>query len=420
MNISRGTGGRAVNISPLMVTAKDDDLLGVSNRSDAMGVLAVWSVRGRDLVPHLTEQTTSVRGFQILVEAFRLWEFYEPAHPQHAGRLDDFFLLIEQAFARTVGRHDKDWSLPGARRVRARSSEEPRISLQDLDWHLLGGQKANGLWGLYRGASRRAGLLMEDMTRLSGETMEQATLHAGIKTAAQSRLFTLVESAMDGQTVALPTNMNNKLTGDLCTTFRDLPLADHLHERLIESHELTKHLAERLLDIEELDHRTFLASEAQQRPGHQATIQDVVRCEDLLAVVEAVFLWLCSSKGKTVEVVAKDLPVDLDALAAARVAFGHSGTYRGETAISRYNRFHEQLDTSSYVALLRSVLMLHEQVSEERKRAPWVWEDQGVLFSDLDVDRPADTALQVGLAWRNDYYLEPLRGIAKQLSEVRK
>ncbi len=35
-----------MNVSPLMLTAKDDDLLGVSNRSDAMGVLAVWSVFG--------------------------------------------------------------------------------------------------------------------------------------------------------------------------------------------------------------------------------------------------------------------------------------------------------------------------------------------------------------------------------------
>ena len=60
-------GAGAVNTSPLMLTEKDDELLGVSNRSDAMGVLAVWSVRGRDLVPHLTEQTTNVRGFQILV-----------------------------------------------------------------------------------------------------------------------------------------------------------------------------------------------------------------------------------------------------------------------------------------------------------------------------------------------------------------
>jgi len=39
-----------------MITAKDRELRGVSNRSDAMGVLAGWSVRDRDLVPHLTEQ----------------------------------------------------------------------------------------------------------------------------------------------------------------------------------------------------------------------------------------------------------------------------------------------------------------------------------------------------------------------------
>ena len=408
-----------MSISPLMVTAKDDALLGLSNRSDAMGVLAVWPVLGRKLVPHLTEQTTSASGFQILVEAFRLWELYEPDHSRHAGRLDDFFLLIEQAFARTVGwcdKGDKGWSLPGARRVRARSSEKPQISLQDSNWHLLDGQKANGLWGLYRGASRRAGLLMDDMTRLTDETMKQAKQHAGIKPADQSRLFALVESAMDGQTVALPTDRNNDLTRDLYTTFRDLPLADHLHAQLIESHDLTKHLAERLIEIEKLDHRTFLEAQAQQCPDHKQTIQNVARCEDLLAVVEAVFLWLCSSKGKTVESVAKDLPVDLDALTTARDAFKESGNYSGKTAGAHFKLFHEQLDTSSHCALLRSVLKLHKKVSEERKWAPWVWEDRGTLSSDMDVDRPANTALQVGLAWRNDYYLEPLRGIAKQLS----
>lgn len=405
--------------SPLMITAKDDDLLGVSNRSDAMGVLAVWSFRGRDLVPHLTEQTTNVRGFQILVEAFRLWEIYEPAHPEHAGRLDDFFLLIEQAFARTVGWHDKDWTLPGARRVRARSSEEPQISLQDPDWHLLGGQKANGLWGLYRGASRRAGLLLGGMTRLTGETMEQATLRPGIGPAAQARLFKAVERAMDGHTVALPRNMNNKLTASLYDTFWDLPLADHLHARLIEGHSLNSQLAERLLEVEALDHRTFLAAAARELADHRATIEDAVRCEDLLAVVEAIFLWLCASKGKSVAAAVADLPVDLDALGAARAAFGHSGAYRGETAVARQSRLHKQLDTSSTVALARSVLLLHEKVSKGRRRAPWVWEDQGVLFSDVDVERPSHSALQVGLAWRNDYYLAPLQGIAKQLAEVR-
>lgn len=408
-----------MNISPFMVTDRDDDLLGVSNRSDPMGFLAVWSSRGRDLVPHLTEQTTDVRGFQILVEAFRLWQAYEPAHPDHAGRLDKFFLLVEQAFARTVGRQGSVWSLPGARRVRARSSEEPRISLDDPDWYLLGGQKSTGLWGLYRGASRRAGLLMDDMKRLSARTMEQAAAHAGIGPEAESRLFPLVRDAMERHTVALPTNMDDRLVGDLYRTYRNLPLAEHLREHLITSNDLTRRLAERLLIIEELDHRKFLATEAQQESDHQETIKNVIRCEDLLAVVEAVFLWLCSSKGKTVEAVAEILPVDLGRLAVARDAFERSGTYRGERALTRCSSLHKQLDTTSRVALLRSVLTLHEKVSEERDRAPWVWEDQGTLFSDMDVDCPANTDLCVGLAWRNDYYLKPLQSIARQISEVR-
>ena len=71
-----------MNASPLLITAKDDELVGASSHSDAMGVLAIWSIRGRDLVPHLTEQNTNIRGFQILVEAFRLWElYYEPVPP---------------------------------------------------------------------------------------------------------------------------------------------------------------------------------------------------------------------------------------------------------------------------------------------------------------------------------------------------
>ena len=403
-----------------MLTAKDDELLGVTSRSDAMGVLAVWSVRGRDLVPHLTEQTTDVRGFQILVEAFRLWGLYEPAHTGHAGRLDDFFLLIEQAFARTVGRHDKDWHLPGARRVRASLDVPPKISLQDPHWHLLGAQRANGLWGLYRGASRRAGLLHDDMQCLSLDTLEQATTNAGIAGDARHQLFNAVALAMDGHTVPLPTDLNNKLAKALYHTFRKLPLADHLHARLIDSHDLNSQLATRLLEVDALDHRNFLTAAARNLPDHRVTVENTLRCENLLAILEAVFHWLCASKGTTVEAAAANLPVDLDALGDARASFGRSGTYQGATAVARQRRFHHQLDTSSHVALARSVLLLHEQVSEDRNRAPWVWEDQRVLHSDIDVDRPTDSQLRVGLAWRSDYYLAPLQRIARQLAEARR
>ena len=408
-----------MSVSPLLLTAKDDEIVGASGRQDAMGVLAIWSERGRNLVPHLTEQTTRVRGFQVLVEAFRLWDVYEPAHPEHADRLEDFFLLIEQAFARTVGCLDGDWDLPGARRVRARSSKVPQISVEEPSWHLLDGQKANGLWGLYRGAANRAGLLADDMRHLSDETSIEARLNAGVAGRAQERLLKAVQEAMDGATVELPWHMNNALTKALYNTYWDVPLADHLHARLIEGDDLNKHLAKRLLDVEELDHRSILAGVARDLPEHRAAIMNAIRCEDLLAVVEAVFLWLCSGRGKTVEAVVRAMPVDLEALGAARGAFEDSGDYRSEISKERHRRFCEVLDHSSKVRLVRSVLSLHKMVSEERQRAPWVWEEQSALAGDAAVECPSKREMEVGVAWRNDYYLSPLHNIAHQLAEVR-
>jgi hypothetical protein len=406
-------------IAPLMLSARDEELLGTANRSDPMGALAVWSVRGRDLVPHLTEQTTNVRGFQVLVEAFRLWEVYEAAHPAHAGRIDDFVLIVEQTFARIVGWHTKEWGLPGRRRVVARAWDPPHVSLQDHAWHLLGGQKANGIWGLYRGAARRAGLLDDDMRRLSLQTSVESTMHSLMSASAITRLMELAASAMEGSTVPLPTHGNHSLVRGVLDTFQQVPLADHLHARLIDSHPLNRALAARLLEVEELNHRALLVDAAATLPEHAAALADVIRCEDLLAGLEAVFLWLCASKGGTVEVAVKDLPVDLAAFARARVGFAESGTYGDHTAAARHDRMRDGLDPSSKVTLARSVLELHAQVSKERRRAPWIWEDGGILHSDVEVTRPSEDQLRVGVAWRNDYYLLPLLSVARQLAEVR-
>ena len=73
------------------------------------------------------------------------------------------------------------------------------------------------------------------------------------------------------------------------------------------------------------------------------------------------------------------------------------------------------LDTSSVLTLARSVLSLHKTVSCERQRAVWLWEEQGALRSDVDVYEPVKDDLEVGRAWRNDYYLHPLWSITQKL-----
>ena len=110
------------NTVPFMISAIDDELLGASSKSDGLGVQDIWATRGRDLVPHLTSSTHYIQGFQILVEIYRLWEIFLQTknHQVYSDRFGKFFILIEQAFARIVPSYDEEWTLPGARSVRAR------------------------------------------------------------------------------------------------------------------------------------------------------------------------------------------------------------------------------------------------------------------------------------------------------------
>ena len=197
--------------APMLISSRDDLLTGAARRSDPLGVLAIWSTRAREVVPHLTEQTTDVRGFQMLVEAFRLWTLYVDRAPQTPERLGEFFMLVEQAFARTIGQRDGDWPLPGARRVRSRLDDPPCISVEDAGWHLLGGQLANGIWGLYRGASRRAGLLDDSFTWLSADTMDAVSTTSFLHGRPLEQLLELAERAMGGGVVQLPNHGNSAL-----------------------------------------------------------------------------------------------------------------------------------------------------------------------------------------------------------------
>lgn len=388
-----------------MISRRDDELVGAARRSDPLGVLAVWSTRARSVVPHLTEQTTDVRGFQILVEAFRLWTIFEDRQIQRSEGTEfpEFFMLVEQAFARTVGR---DWTLPGARRVRSRLGDHPtRISVSDAGWHLLGDQLASGIWGLYRGAARRAGLLDDDMAWLSQDTLDAANEASYLQGTPLERLLDLVGRATLGEPVELPMDGRNALTNALRRTFDEVPLRHHLREKLIKGCDLNREIAARLVLLKDLNHRAFLKQAASELDQHRETVRQVIDCENLLAVLEGVFYRLCRAKGKTLQAAADSLPIDLHEIKAAKQAFSANGQ----------SRF-DELDTSSPVNFACSVLDLHQTVCDERGRATWVWEEQGRLQGDFEAGEPSEYDCAIGIAWRNDYYLYPLLRIARQLN----
>jgi hypothetical protein len=406
-----------------LLTERDPEILGVANSIDGMGVLAVWSARGRDLIPHLTAQTTSARGFQVLLEALRLIEVMARSEPAIAERTADAFMVIEQVFARLVAEDTGDWPLRGARRARGRVGQSVMVSVVDRSWHLQGAQLGNGLWGLYRGAASRAGLLDASSERLSDDAMTEAAARPIVSSsAAMAELTSLVAGALDGASVSLNTSNSRPLVDEILAGWHALPLRDLLQRQIVLADELTTNLATVLLEAasDDVPYRDVLAMTATRRPDRLDSIEGVRRCEDLLSVLESVFFYACAAGEDRTSLVeaAAGLEIDLNTLQAVADEFAASGVYDG-VAKTRAEDYVRLLKTESTTALLESVLEIHGRVARARGRALWVWvDDQDRLVADVSVGAPKQEAFEVGTAWRNDYFLSSLQSVARELAEV--
>ena len=136
---------------------------------DPLGTLGVWTGFGRRVVGNLTTQTTSLDDFRVLV--IGCW-----IEDQLAGQVafdGDAFLVWEEltAYARLEVLADP----PGFRGVtkakKLRAAGTVHVSAE-RDSQLLTNQRAYGIWGLYRAAAWRCGLLCADPPLVRGETLQ--------------------------------------------------------------------------------------------------------------------------------------------------------------------------------------------------------------------------------------------------------
>lgn len=416
-----------MNAYPFMISARDDSLIGASASRDPLGLLPVWSARGRDLVPHLTEQTTRAEGFELQISTFWLWRRFVTDRPEHSAELRAFYLIIEQAFAHAATRVNGEWPLPGQRRVNAvRGDSSVELSLGDRSCHLIRNQLGNGTWGLYRGAAARARLLDGRAQFLDHEIAELLDGLPPFDERVARQLCRVVDQVFEapGEAHDFSLNKGSQIVQRLAALIKDVPHQALLWDRIVNSHPLTRSLTDRLLalpgEIEGSGYRAFLVQASGDLPDHRDTLQDVLRCEGLLAPTEGVFRWLCRQAGSTVATAGAGLPVDLPALQDAQRAFRQSGTYQRGGARERWRLYANELDTSSATELIESLLRIHQRISEQRRRAPWIEVDEtGRLVSNVEVEAEDATQLDPSRGWRHSYYLRALGAVARQMAERR-
>jgi hypothetical protein len=389
----------------------------VSGR-DPLGTQVVWQQRARDLVPALTAASREPAGFQLLLVAFAWWPQFAERFRHPPKDLRNYFLLIEQAFARACKMCGQGWPLPGSRRLHDSTLRGVWFGLDARRDFLLDSPLANGTWGLYRSPASSAGLITE-----SGELDSKYAVEIRDASEVMLRLFTDISQAMrdpTAQKIALA--RKSSTVEKLAQLITDPPQKKDIRAAFVrpKSAPLTGELADLLSELDDEPLDVFLMRARQALPESAATLRAVEDCERYLACMDNTFERLAALPGLRGDQLATALKMNMGALRASRERFRTSGAYVGLAQQRHAGLAAAPLDSARTLA--EFLVAYHGEISRDRHTAPLVqWGDTGRLESMLTGEAAADEeALDARTAWRNTYYLDALRHLALRTRKVRR
>ena len=415
-------------------TQPDDQLIKGATTRDPLGFQLVWSAQGRHIVPNLTETTNRIQGFQLLLTALKLCELYEEYRLRRPDEYRDelknqniaqkfstenVFLLLEQAFAHAYYKVHQDWMLPGKRQVSAYQNDTPFIS---LDRQILQSQLVNGIWGLYRGAAIRSGLVDESGYQINTILDGQLKSIESIGDRTKNYLFGLITGSLIEGEKSLPPNRNHRLHETLAGIIHRLPDKSVLYEYLMMKN--TSLLLEDLAIFanDELgqnthDKRSFFKKCVRKFPDHSIHFENIIKCEDFIAPLENLFYWILCHPGKSLREISKILPVKLELMESAMQRFGEIDTFTG-SAKERWDMYLRTLDTDHPERFVHSLIDIHTDISNSRGSSLWLtlsdtqriileqdpWNFDDILYN-------GKLPVEPGRGWQNNYYIDSLISI---------
>ncbi len=411
----------------------------IKGSRDPLGVQPIWAQFGRRVVTNVTTQSSSVRGFTVLILAR-----YFTERLVDEGRLprEDAlaaFLRVEQmgAYARHLG-HGVTRDIRGIERVTTFAAEgKGRVHITSGQrGRILTDQKIYGLWGLYSVAARTSGLIADGPVGLTPEARDFVDSEYGAHLERGLRpLLDLVAS--DG---VLKTRANDPAFRSLAAVlpegfsgrevaFYGRFLRDGLEVKTAHR-ERQKDFAGLLADQDTLG-STLGREEAVElmeaargmNDGLSSAVERILHLEALLAPAAALLDFVLTQGGqRPADVAAKlddrwgEAVPNLDPDAFTKILPEIRDASRTETAQAAA-RCHETLRAGAYEDAITAVLDWNAQVSQDRRSAPWVQIGEG---GRLDVRyRGAEQLLPDGDAlptlWKNSYFIDSLKSVIRQL-----
>ena len=411
----------------------------IKGSRDPLGVQPIWSAFGRHVVTNLTTQSTSIRGFTILL----LGRYFAADLLERgmATREDvlNIFLRMEQigAYVRHVA-HGVKGEIRGIERVQ-RFVDEQRgnvVIAADRRGMILSDQKVYGLWGLYSVPARTSGLIPDgalDVMPDVREFVEQHYIRRLNGTAGKlTKLLTddgkLRTNDQDPIFAALAPILNPGFSSDELKFYGSfLRDGSHVKDATPGRQERFRELLESDATLETSTGRVEilqLARRARSRDeGLSIALDRIAHLEVFLAPTAALFQHILGRHGQQVTSVADEIRSvwgssvpNLDRVAFSDLLDEIESTSSKATG-SAMDEVHACLHEGDFEGAIEGLVSWNEVVSRIRGSAPWARIGDGRRL-DVRYRRPErllPSTDEIRDLWMNSYFIDALKAVTRQL-----
>lgn len=425
------------------LSAVDEARLNIRGSRDPLGLVPLWGHLGRSVVGNLTTATTSVRGFTAMMLGYYFADELDPKGREGSDSRLKVFLKFEQLSAYARWHVNEDGDLRGITEVKRRLEELTEIPIaSDSSGQILANQKTYGLWGLYTMPSRASDLIEKNeltLTPLAREFIEKNSLRTLEREMpdASKRIRDIL--AKDRSTI-VPDGADAKLLRAIAAVLDPkFPATERAfyREYLVLGRggscrwqEIFAVMVEEYLPRNEgfcLKHLGEMIKQA-QRQGHPELAHHLERIramEALLVPLAMLFSHAQARDGAPLTDVVKDVShawgkglAKVDPTAIEDLVSIVDEVYADPSTSRRFVDLAEYLRSGDYANAILLALQHNEFVMRTRGGAePWVVlrnKRLDVRFRDGGAEELASASAVAG-AWRNGYYLNPLKIVSDQL-----
>lgn len=394
----------------------------IKGSRDPLGVQAVWTLLGREVVPNLSTVTTSVRDFTATMIGYAFAQ-----DVANGGDATAVFLRWEQwaAYSRAFY-FPNEAALRGIERVRERlEANGGKVHISAAREHqILSNQKTYGLWGLYSIPSEKSGLIDSQSVQPTPEAWQMLEVSAWRELKPLASKLGQPVCRVDLQKEPLAEYIARKVLRPRFSKVERTFYTRHLLEQTEDQRQAVLTMPEELCMSRPTLSPTLMRHWIRQAEVVSSTLaenfQRIRVAESVMSPAVWLFSWLLGQDAQKLTTVEKNLQQEWESVLRRLEVddFAKLSTFFKNGTADLWLKVAQALSEADYKAAIQGLVLLCTEVMKQRGGSPWITVESGKLrVHSREKPAPLVRRDQLPELWTHSYFLDSLAVVAATLKD---